>query len=411
MRYLQITLCVMLLFISSCRNKSLNINTYNPDVSDLKEMVRIDNKNPLIITPEKAIETDLFEDENLFICHQRIVPLDNKKGHIGNISKVMVHKDKIYIVDEAKNNECIFVYDTLGHSINKIDKRGKGPGEYIAIQSVMIDSINNRIVLQDQLQSQVLFYDLDGNFLHKERLSFNIVGMSLLGQNYFFSTNYGQNIEKSVFDNYSFFTGTIDKVQYYSFVRQSCEKNMWVTSLLEKNYNNDLLYKPNFSDTIYHILSDSTYMLYSIFKFKNSMFEECSRYDDLSMSKVDDFVRDYDNLSSLKFYDSKDYLFYRCSIAQHSRNFIYSKQEKLSYEIKFDGFYGNINDIKYIFEMPCASIDDEVISIAQPYEIIQKFTDFKPYMDNPSEVPINKLIKSISKSDNPLLVFSKFAFN
>lgn len=411
MKHIQITFCIVALLISSCRNKNVKTDRYNPNVSDLREMIRIENNKPFVVYPDNATETDLSEDKNLCISKQKVVPLDSKKGKIGDITKVMVHKDRIYIVDETKNNDCIFVYDTLGHCVNKIDKRGKGPGEYVAIQSVMIDTLRDRIILQDQHISQVLFYDLDGNFKDQKKLTFYNNKMDLLGQKYIYYTSYGQNFKNSVFDNYSLVTGTIDKIYHYGFERQPCERNMWVTSILNKNFKNDLLYKPSFSDSIYHIISDSTYSLHSIFKFKKSMFEKCSQYKTLSMSQVDEFVRDYHGVWSLGFYESKDFIFFRCAIGKRVNNFIYSKNKNECYEVKFTGIYGSINESKYIFEMPCASNGDMLISIAQPYDVIEKYNMFKQFINNPSEVPITELVESIKISDNPLVIFSKFETN
>jgi len=88
---------------------------------------------------------------------------------ISRIEKIYRIDDK-YIVYDSKSNQ-IFIFDTTGKYLNKISKIGRGPGEYVVINSMMFDSANQTIIVYDGAAFKMLFYSLDGE-LKKEVTGF-----------------------------------------------------------------------------------------------------------------------------------------------------------------------------------------------------------------------------------------------
>ncbi|MDR0574966.1 MAG: 6-bladed beta-propeller [Tannerella sp.] len=64
-------------------------------------------------------------------------------------------------------NYVVYLFHKNGQFIRQIGSRGQGPGEYILPYSIDIDHKKKEIVISDTYQ--LLFYDLDGNFLRSKK--------------------------------------------------------------------------------------------------------------------------------------------------------------------------------------------------------------------------------------------------
>ena len=62
------------------------------------------------------------------------------------------------VLDSVKREVVISDY------IKKIDNKGRGPGEYLRIESIDINTEKEELMLVDGMSDKLFFYDLDGNF-------------------------------------------------------------------------------------------------------------------------------------------------------------------------------------------------------------------------------------------------------
>jgi hypothetical protein len=107
-------------------------------------------KNPGRITALSSIATGIS-----------YISLKTPPGEpLGQISRVIFMKDNILIADATK---AIFVFDRIGNFIRKISHVGRGPGEYMFIDGLTIDGLNNQIVVGGI--TKLIFYDMQGNFV------------------------------------------------------------------------------------------------------------------------------------------------------------------------------------------------------------------------------------------------------
>lgn len=83
---------------------------------------------------------------------------------IGKIDKFIIYKKRIYIMDEMRGGS-LYCFDINGKFIFRIEKTGKGPGEYLALHNFTIDTFENQITIVDQLSSKLLRYSLDGEYI------------------------------------------------------------------------------------------------------------------------------------------------------------------------------------------------------------------------------------------------------
>jgi hypothetical protein len=101
----------------------------------------------------------------------KIIPLETTdKSLIGNISRIFVIRDTLFIVDYYKT-KSIFAFDMKGRYLYKINKTGNGPGEYLSINMVHIDHSTIQII--DWLSWKWIKYDLSGNLQAEKKIEPN----------------------------------------------------------------------------------------------------------------------------------------------------------------------------------------------------------------------------------------------
>jgi hypothetical protein len=152
---------------------------------------KIDNKKPATVI-NVGISNDPIKTSSLFSDPQLVI-LQRGEFPLGNISKLKVYRDTIYILSNLK----IFIYDKYGSFINVINKSGRGPGEYINTYDFTVDE-NGRIDVLDFRGKKILKYDRKGNYLDDWK-----IGM------------YGFSLTKSE-ANYVIFGGNSNKATDYS---------------------------------------------------------------------------------------------------------------------------------------------------------------------------------------------------
>lgn len=92
---------------------------------------------------------------------------------IGEITKMIIWNDRYYIWDRM--TETIFCFDSEGQFVNKLNKRGQGPGEFPRIRDFTIDKTNGNICIYSDVGQGIYEYTNDGFFIKKIsiRLLFN----------------------------------------------------------------------------------------------------------------------------------------------------------------------------------------------------------------------------------------------
>lgn len=91
----------------------------------------------------------------------RLLPLETNDSLLfnGKASHLHVTSDYLFVADLKQN--IIFRYDKQGEFINKINRKGQGPEEYITLANIYFN--NNAIYICDLAKIQV--YDFNGEYL------------------------------------------------------------------------------------------------------------------------------------------------------------------------------------------------------------------------------------------------------
>jgi hypothetical protein len=89
------------------------------------------------------------------------IPLEtNSNSLIGMWWRTVFTKDKILVGDMQAGR--VLLFDLDGKYLGQISRRGRGPGEYLALSEVMFDEINKRIIVYDVVSKKLIYYDESG---------------------------------------------------------------------------------------------------------------------------------------------------------------------------------------------------------------------------------------------------------
>lgn len=104
-----------------------------------------------------------------FVDSVEIIPLETTtECLIGRVRRIIYKNGKYYIrVTEGMQNGKLFVFDSLGKFLFKIDKVGNGPGEYTDLSDFALTE-ESQIKIASFFK--IITYDSLGNFLYEKRI-------------------------------------------------------------------------------------------------------------------------------------------------------------------------------------------------------------------------------------------------
>lgn len=115
----------------------------------------------------QAVDTSLFSSAEVVFLQT------TKESLIEDISKVIFGDSTIVIVDSRRNRVLFFDYD--GKFIRSFSKIGRGHGEYVQFVDAALDLRSGNLVLCADIPRQLMYYDLNGNFIKGEKYEEPIV--------------------------------------------------------------------------------------------------------------------------------------------------------------------------------------------------------------------------------------------
>ena len=178
--------------------------------------------------PERVSLFDYFSSIEL-------IPLETSPDVlIAGVSKMIIYEDNYYIMDPLQ--QIVLVFDQNGKFLFKIDKRGRGPEEYLSLRDIHINPFTKNLELLDPY-GPVHIYDLLGNYIETKRIvfpDFSVVHM-------FAAVDSHTHIFHSIFEPKKIIYFNLDekKLLYEDF---EFEKTRRLSSFATKNlyqYNND----------------------------------------------------------------------------------------------------------------------------------------------------------------------------
>ncbi len=109
------------------------------------------------------------EFQDIFINNRYITLETNEESLVGNITKLYISADRIYVMDQIKARS-LFVFDNFGNFKYKISRIGNGPGEYMIISDFFVDEQTKTITLLANGR-KIIQFDYDGNFISEHNIT------------------------------------------------------------------------------------------------------------------------------------------------------------------------------------------------------------------------------------------------
>ena len=387
----QLTAIILTALIWACGAQPQN-DSRALELSDTKIIkITYDTPHPIRADNARIIGMDEMLDMVKSIDY---IKLDSS-GPIGVIDKMIVTKDKIYILD-CHTAQQIFVFDKTGNLLFRIKNKGRGPKEYISIWDMQVDTIRNEILVNDALARSYLYFSTDdGTFLRREKGIANcyLARIDSLSINLQIP---GQDFNDD--ENWAILVSDKDSVLYKGFTPTPLQDNNFAVNSFTYDCDGKLLFTPVYSDTVYQFMSVSIVSPKYVIHQKKSIWNLYNQK--IPPLEVDKLIKqnNYTRYAG-KFLDGESYASFE--IAHKWEEYITPRPY----------FWDKRTDI--VFAWDTANVDEDAIVheiIRQPIAVYGDtfFGTCSPQIPEEYRKNLSPKIKSLlecsKESDNPIVV-------
>lgn len=365
------------------------------------ENTSILNKKLLEISVQESLlsnENNHSSDYSNLIDSIEVIKLETSANSlIGRIRKIEYLNNKIYILTDS---QVLLIFDKNGHFLKKLDKKGKGMGEYIEIKDFFIDNDNSIKVLS---YNTIITYDSNLKYVDSKKIKANHNGKEIVPLKFLPNGNFNFLFVGS-FGIRDIVSGE-DKALYCIDSNMKITNEYFpVTSIYTSGHNN--FYKSNkttyFTDTFGN---DTIYQIhdnYLIPKMFVNFLEKKTTTKDM-MKNRDIFYNTFcDNRlcgNLMNIYENNDYLCFLFAAGRYAKQGVYNKKNK---ELKILNVANNFPFPKIITE---GVIDDHFFTTIDPFLLLK----------NPANINYSDFLKKftltdIKDTDNPIIIKFKFIF-
>ena len=362
---------------------------------------------PLKTADNKVLELDIDLDKNTLpfdslMDFVSFVKLETTGDNlVGAISQILFVNNKIIVVD-FDVSKTITVYDESGKYLNNIGKLGQGPGEYAYLGHVFLTPDRSTVVVVDMGSGNLKYFGLDGNFIKSVKFPFwfsrcefindNIIAGHYSGGNMVQKNNVSYKPQLIITD----LKGNILSSGFQSFYSKNFASTTFMPLL---KFDNEVIYCPPFSDTIYHVSEKGLCPLYHLNIKRTSPIIIDNNTTDNSWEEY----KENNPFFNGEIIELKDVTMINISerYKNWSRFIIYSKKQD-----KIFSCTGTLsNPFFRIFSVPKARYKDDMIVVDErASNIIANRNIF--YQLGEKNI-VDKLFKDLTEDSNPVLFFYK----
>jgi len=394
---MKIKLCTLFIcvFFVSCFNQ---VNERYKDV-DSKSLIKdldisdIDTSSLEIIKISKDDE-HILKTSELFDSVEYIPLSNNPDAILGRITKLIVAHNSYFVNDDVLVKSLKrFALD--GSYIATIGSRGEGPKEYLEPTDFTIQ--DSLVLVYDAVRDNILYYNIDGEFIKSQKTKFFFREFCALGSKYFCCYNIRKNPHIESTDNYNLIiTDTSYNIKHLAlYNRVGVPYHVATFSM-----NNDKIYYSRYrSDTIYSIDNESNIRAEYTLKFDKPILP-LSIHNSKNLNNINKAISGNQYITTSNYLVLNDYVFTE-----------YVNDGKLYYS-----FYSKKNRKNKYYDYSTTKFDNaplglgriltgnnnKIISFFLPCEL-GNLEDRKQRMVNHK---LLQSIDSVKEDDNPILVVS-----
>ena len=244
---------VVLVFSSICFNGCRNVKNQKIEKNDNIKTVII----PKVVDAE---DVDIISDLDYIVLEAK------ENSYFGNVTKMRVYQNKIYILDEMHAN-ALFIYTIEGKHIATIgDKKGRGPLEFESVKNFEIDYANNQLAVIDNFGYKIMIYDLEGKFIKRINSEMTVLNTVLLPNGNILHAKPTGDYNAPLTSNCQIIiTGENNQIIKEAFEYDDNKNlNIHIPEIITAQFDGGFNFAPKFRDTIYHVSSESITPKYAI---------------------------------------------------------------------------------------------------------------------------------------------------
>ncbi len=320
---------------------------------------------------------------------------------VGAISQILFVKDKIIVVD-SDVSKTITVYSESGKYLNKIGKLGQGPGEYAYLGHVALTPDKSMVVIVDMGSGYLKYFGFDGSFVKSVKFPFWFSNCEFISDNIIAGHYSGGNMINKNNSSYkplliiTDLQGNVCSSGFQSYY----SKNFTSTTLIPlRKFEDDVIYSPPFSDTIYHVTDKGLDPLYHL-KIKGAKQITIDKnITDISLNEYKE-NNPFFNGEIIELKDATMFHIFEYYI-NWSRFVIYSKKRNKVFSCN-----GTLkNPFFCLFRAPKARYKDDMVVVnVSSLNVIANSNIF--YQLGEKNL-VDALFKDLTEDSNPVLFFYK----
>ena len=396
------TFCT-LFFIYSCNNSPAdNLSSYG-GFDDIENEWLLDTSQAVQLSMPMKQEEPLLLSQ--FVDTSWSVPLATAEDAVvGEIDKVLVHKDVIYVLD-ARKAKCLLTFDLNGNFLSKIGINGTGLGRFQQPDDFCINEEEEKIVIYDDLYQKLLYYSFDGTFMEEKKVNYLLFGLeSLSGNNGYVLNSFGRSNLKTTDEPHRLLkTNPTNKIHKKALAYSKKEEKLAIR--LNRNefssFENEILYAPGFLGKIYSVRGDKIELKYQL------DFGELALPKDYYEREMTQFVENFNEPNvknyayfSGPFFETQNHLVFNIIEGGRYYTCFYNKEtDVLNYGLPK-------NDLSHSLETPLLLTtyqDEYLVAWGDSYYFA---TEKEKYGAGKSKEVI-EMLDQLTPLDNPVLTFYK----
>ncbi len=335
---------------------------------------------------------------------------------IGKIGRILFFENVIYIHDEMTDR--LVAFSRNGKYLFKIDKKGKGPMEYLKLTDFTIDEDRRFILIYDSYGHKLLKFSIDEHkFVEEQTIDFHPTAFAWNENALFFYNPYTINYPTENKYHYSLIVMSDELKNEKRYFKISKNLGSFMSNPNRKGffYGKGLYFLNRFGNVVYSLTKDSIYPHFEINFQNNEDFD--SALDDAISKGTRDTDRYNQCASEIQNYcENEDLITFNYKRNSKLYSVIFSKQKK---EIVYHSFSHAVTSLSLnrdnipVFIFPSYANENYFIS-ELPFKLLSLLLNNKKFIESMDEKITDKdLINKFKKFDensNPVLILSKFKF-
>ena len=372
---------------------------------------------------DSVLEIDLFSESkpaggklSSFADDIEFIPLQTTRESLigGPARRVVSREQRIYVSDATR----IMCFDIEGRFLYKLNKLGRGPGEYSVIFYFDVDPDNKYLVIPNH--NKLLFYGIsDTGFYFQRSLAFNedvlYVSEIVPGtNNVFIPIPPWRGNEQTLSLLIDIFGDTVHfKPNCYKYTKQSKGGSSSLSEMQVYSIDKKVCFKEEFSDTVFYVdTKDNHFKPRMILNSHNTVVTPEIR------GGAETSGRDWTYVN--KIFETSRYVFFSCRIwdgkdRSNNNRIIFDKTTNIKYMLDIDSEYNsplvddlgggpafNMSYLDYSFN------GDMLFSFVEAHAL-KKHVASEEFKNAKVKYPekkerIKELSDSLDDMDNPVLV-------